>query len=125
MVTIPSETTEPGRERDNSLGSFSAAVGLEVDTGIGRASESGISAGDICLELRRGGGNKDAISGSWSGIGGNGRGAGKEGIVGVSNCKKLESFCEGIILSAMGEAGCGIRVAAVWSIKLVTVFECV
>jgi hypothetical protein len=123
-LTIPNETTEPGRERDISLCSFSAAGGLGVGAGIVGASESGNSATVICFELRRGGGNKDVIPGHWSGVGGKGRGEGKEG---VSNCQKLGSFCDEIIFSAMGVEGWDIRVGIagldVWTIELAIVFK--
>jgi len=127
-LTIPNETTEPGRERDISLCSFSAAGGLGVGAGIVGASESGISAAVICFELRRGGGNKDVIPGHWSGVGGKGRGEGKGGIVGVSDCQKLGSFCDEIILSAMGVEGWDIRVGIVagldvWIIEFAIVFK--
>ena len=123
-LTIPNETTEPGRERDISLCSFSAVGGL----GVGAASESGISAAVICFELRRGGGNKDVIPCHWSGVGGKGRGEGKVGIVGVSNRQKLGSFCDEIIFSAMGVEGWDIRVGivaglVVWIKEFAIVFK--
>jgi len=125
-LTIPNETTEPGRERDISLCSFSAAGRLGVGAGIVGASASGISAAVICFELRRGGGNKDVIPGHWSGVGGKGRGEGEGGIAGVSNFQK-QSFCGEIILSAMGVEGWDIRVGIagldVWIIEFANVFK--
>lgn len=104
MLTIPKETTDPGREREINLRSPSVeGFGVGVDNIT--LSGSGISAGNICREPRRGGGDKEVIPADWSVMCCKTRGGGKGGIVGVSKCKKLGSSWKDIIFSAMGIAG--------------------
>jgi len=110
MVTMPNETTDPGRESETSLRSSSETGGFGV--GVDATAESGTSKGNICLELLRGGGDNDVISNDWS-MCCKALGGGKEDIVGVSNCKKLGSSWKDIICSLIGVGGFGIKEARV------------
>jgi len=88
MLTIPKEITEPGREID--IKRCSPSTGLVSSTA---GSSAGSSIIDICLEPRRGGGER-GVSAVWASIGGCERaegGGGKGDMVGVCICKKLGS----------------------------------